>query len=93
MFPKSEDESYCTGIKCKYCDEWVDLDLKTTIIGLLIPLIMGIGDVLVELFVMFTSNFLKPIDDTTNLLDSIFGIVWIQFVNLGFILIFMSLNI
>ena len=54
---------------------------------------MGIGDVLVELFVQFTSDFLKPIDDTTNLLDSIVGIMWIQFVNLGFILIFMSLNI
>jgi hypothetical protein len=93
ILPEPEDAPYCTGIKCKYCDQWVDLDLKTTIIGLIIPLIMGIGDVLVELFVQATSAFLKPIDDTINLLDSIIGIMWIQFVNLGWVLIFMSLNI
>ena len=92
-YPAPEDEKYCKGVKCKYCDKWVNIYWKTTLIGLVIPLVMGICDVLVELFVQFTSEFLRPVDDTTNLLDSIFGIMWIQFVNLGFILIFMSLNI
>jgi hypothetical protein len=52
LIPNNKDDaSYCAGIKCKYCNQWEDLDLKTTLIGLVIPLIMGIGDVLVELFV------------------------------------------
>jgi len=60
---------------------------------MVIPLIMGIGDVLIELFVKFSSLFKSPINETTNLLDLIFGISWIQFVNLGFVLIFVSINI
>jgi hypothetical protein len=54
---------------------------------------MGIGDIIVELFVQKASNFLKPLDETTNLIDSMLGIMWVQFVNLGFILIFISINI
>ena len=61
--------------------------------GLVIPLTMGIGDVLIELFVKVSSVFKSPINETSNLMDMIFGITWIQFVNLGFILIFVSIKI
>ena len=55
---------------------------------------MGIGDILVELFVQLTSKkILKPMDDTDNLIDSIFGIMWIKFVNLGFKFLFVSLDV
>ena len=54
---------------------------------------MGIGDVLIELFVQFAERFTKPINVTSSLKHMIRGIAWIQFVNLGFVLIFVSLKI
>ena len=53
---------------------------------------MGIGDVLIELSVQFADKFLKPTNETSSLNQMIRGISWIQFVNLGFVLIFVSLK-
>ena len=39
------------------------------------------------------SEFTRPINETVNYIDSINGVAWIQYVNLGFVLIFMSINI
>ena len=75
--PEPVDDEYCNGVECKYCDKWVDLNLKTTVVRLVMPSIMGTGDILVELFVQFTSHFLRPTDHTTNVLDNIVGITWV----------------
>ena len=53
----------------------------------------GIVNALVELVVVLMSEFTRPINETVNYIDSINGIAWIQYVNLGFVLIFMSISI
>jgi hypothetical protein len=54
---------------------------------------MAIINIIVELVVQAISSFTRPINETVNLIDSMTGITWIQFVNLGFILIFMSIKV
>ena len=53
------------------------MNLKTTLIGLVIPLIMGIGDLFIELSVKISSKFRHPNKETENLNAMIFGITWI----------------
>ena len=50
-YKKEEANDYCDGDECSYCEYWSNRYLITTLIGLVIPLIMGIGDVLIELSV------------------------------------------
>jgi hypothetical protein len=54
---------------------------------------MGLGDVIIEEIVKCFARCKKPKNETKFLTDSILAIMWIQFVNLGFILIFMSLKV
>ena len=54
---------------------------------------MGFIDELITLFFQLTSQFTKPRNETSSLIDLIGSIMWIQFLNLGFILIFVSLKI
>jgi len=54
---------------------------------------MGIVDELITLFFQLTSQFTKPKNETSSLKDLIAGIMWIQFLNLGFILIFVSIKL
>ena len=53
------DSAYCKYYERRY--------LLTLLIGLVIPLIMGIGDLLVELSVQFADKFLKPTNETSSL--------------------------
>ena len=69
------------------------MNIEIILIVLTIPAIMGIGDVIVEEVVKCFSRYKKPKNETRFLIDSIVAIIWIQFVNLGFILIFMSLKL
>ena len=72
-----EDKEYFVKSTCRYCEVW---DVKSSItlwIGLLIPLIMGIGDVLVEEIVKCFSRCKKPKNETKFLIDSILAIMWI----------------
>jgi hypothetical protein len=91
--PSGKGKSYCIGNDCLYCGYWDYLSNFIFLIVLCIPLIMGIVDELITLFFQLTSEFTKPKNETTNLIDLIAGTMWIQFVNLGFILIFVSLKI
>ena len=53
------------------------MDINTTLIVLVIPLIMGIGDVIVEEVVKCFSRNKKPKNETRFLIDSIVAIIWI----------------
>lgn len=53
---------------------------------------MGILNVLVEVLIQFASFFTRPINEEVNLIDSVNGIASIQYINLGTILIFVSID-
>tara|TARA_B110000285_G_C14890263_1_gene498204 strand:+ start:256 stop:807 length:552 start_codon:yes stop_codon:yes gene_type:complete len=80
------------GTDCHYCTYWQSLSTKTAWVVLLIPLIMGIVDEIVIVCFELAAEYKKPINETQNLVNQIAGIMWIQFLNLGFILIFVSIK-
>jgi hypothetical protein len=53
---------------------------------------MGITNVLVEILIQFASYLTRPINETSNLKESVFGIGSIQYINLGTTLIFVSIK-
>lgn len=53
---------------------------------------MGIVDEIVIVCFELAAEYKKPINETQNLVNQIAGIMWIQFLNLGFILIFVSIK-
>ena len=53
---------------------------------------MGIINVSVEILIQFASIFTRPVNETKNIIDCITGISAIQFINLGLILIFVSIH-
>jgi len=53
---------------------------------------MGIINISVEVLIGFASTFTRPVNETKNILDSLTGICAIQFINLGVILVFVSIN-
>lgn len=93
MAPTAEDAEYCDGDNCFYCNSWASSSNAAMWSALLIPILMGVGDVIVEEIVKCFARCKKPKNETRFLIDSILAIMWIQFVNLGFILIFMSLKV
>lgn len=56
------------------------------------PLVMGITNVLVEVLIQYASYLTRPINETSNINDSVLGISGIQYVNLGTTLIFVSIK-
>jgi len=74
------------------CLEWYSLSQKIALITTFVPLVMGIINVLSEILIGFASQFTRPVNETKNIIDSIAGICSIQFINLGMLLIFVSIN-
>ena len=62
------------------------------LISTFVPLAMGICNVLIELLIQAASALTRPINETKNIIDSITGISWIQYINLGTILIVVTLD-
>ena len=78
--------------KCYYCTYWQSLSTQTAWLVLLVPLVMGIVDEIVIVCFALAAEYKKPINETQNLVNQIAGMMWVQFLNLGFILIFVSIK-
>ena len=65
---------------------------KVFLVGLFIPLIMAVINVSVEILIGFASTFTRPVNETKNIIANITGISAIQFINLGLILVFVSID-
>ena len=57
-----------------------------------IPLIIAAVNIIVEIIIVFIAEWRRPINDTQSVINSVSGIVGIQFVNLGLVLIFANIN-
>ena len=77
----------------KCADHWYPRMILTTMTSLILPVTMGIINVLVELIINALSTLTRPTNEAKNIKDAITGISWIQYINLGTILITVGLNI
>jgi hypothetical protein len=75
------------------CSQWFKDYWKSTILGSLIVITMGVVNLLTELVVGFGSGLTRPGNHTSILKDTIVGISWIQFINLGSVLIIISMKV
>lgn len=53
---------------------------------------MGVINVLVEILIGVASQFTRPLNETMNVIHSITGITFIQLINMGLLLIFVSIS-
>lgn len=53
---------------------------------------MAVTNILVEILIVTASKFTRPINQAKNVIDSIAGISWIQYINLGTVLITVSIH-
>jgi hypothetical protein len=66
--------------------------VKQLTIGTFIPSMMAVTNILVEILIVTASKFTRPINQAKNVIDSIAGISWIQYINLGTVLITVSIH-
>ena len=57
-----------------------------------IPVGTAIINITVELAIVFFSHLKRPYDDTKMLIDGIIGISFIQFINLGLLMLILNIN-
>jgi hypothetical protein len=76
----------------RHCNEWYQrywLILVT--IGLIAILIIA-GNIVIEVLVMYGSQLTRPVNEQKIMFNSIRAISWIQFINLGLVLLMINLR-
>lgn len=76
-----------------HCNEWFNdyWVILATIAG--IAMLITVGNVLVELLILFATYFTRPVNLVDNINNSIRAISLIQFINLGLILLVINFNV
>lgn len=75
-----------------YCYDWMLSFGAITTATSMIPGIIAIINIIVEIFIGFASSCRRPITETKNVTDAIFGVTFIQFINLGLVIVFANIN-
>ena len=61
-------------------------------ITLMIPAVIGVINIIAEIIIVFVADLRRPTNDTQSVINSVSGIVGIQFINLGLVLVFANIN-
>jgi hypothetical protein len=74
------------------CYDWFLSYAAISTAMIAIPGVVCLVNILTEVFVGFASTLRRPITRTRNVIDSIFGVTLIQFINLALVLVVANVN-
>lgn len=75
-----------------HCSEWLASHQLIFYLTLLIPGIIAVVSIAIEHLIQVTEEQRRPVDETENALQAVTGIKSVQFVNLGLVLVFVSIH-
>ena len=74
------------------CKPWSKLQNVLLYVTLGSPLLVAIINLGTELLITIGSDFTRPINQQTNVIEIAYGIMWIQIINLGLLFLVINLN-
>lgn len=75
------------------CKTWHDQQNKVFWVSILAPIFVALINALTEVGFQQGSEFTRPINHQSNVIDTAYGILWIQLTNLGLLFLIINLNV
>ena len=79
--------------RATHCREWYQRYLLIIVVIGGIAVLITVGNIVIELLVMYGSHLTRPVNKQTIISDAVRTSSWIQFINLGLVLLVINLKV